>query len=321
MDSVLSPTAWLLAGIQALLFALAAPLLAAWVKKIKSRLQNRRGPPLLQPYRNLYKLFGKEMLVAHTASPIFRAAPYIVFSAIWLAAAVIPLIATKLPTAAVADVIVLVGFLALGRFFLALAGMDVGTAFGGMGSSRETLIAALAEPALLMAIFTLAMTAHTTNLSSMVDHALDATLLLRPSFLFAFGALLLVAVAETGRIPVDNPATHLELTMIHEAMILEYSGRHLAFMEWAAQLKLMIYGVLIANVFLPWGIATELSFGALAFGLVAITTKLALLGIVLAVSETVLAKMRLFRAPQYLNLAFLLALLGLFSHVILEIGA
>ncbi|MGC1951926.1 MAG: NADH-quinone oxidoreductase subunit H [Gammaproteobacteria bacterium] len=321
MDSVLSPAAWLLAGIQALLFTLAAPLLAGWVKKIKSRLQNRRGPPLLQPYQNLWKLFGKEALVAYTASPVFRAAPYIVFSSTWLAASVIPLIATKLPTAAVADVIVLVGFLALGRFFLALAGMDVGTAFGGMGSSRETLIAALAEPAMLMAIFTLTMTAHTTNLSSVVDHTLESSYSLRPSFLFALGAMLLVAVAETGRIPVDNPATHLELTMVHEAMILEYSGRHLALMEWAAQLKLMIYGVLIANVFFPWGIATELNLGALAIGLAAITAKLAVLGVALAVSETVLAKMRLFRVPEYLNLALLLALLGIFSHVILEVGA
>lgn len=321
MDSVLSPAAWLLAGIQALLFTLAAPLLAGWVKKIKSRLQNRRGPPLLQPYQNLWKLFGKEALVAYTASPVFRAAPYIVFSSTWLAASVIPLIATKLPTAAVADVIVLVGFLALGRFFLALAGMDVGTAFGGMGSSRETLIAALAEPAMLMAIFTLTMTAHTTNLSSVVDHTLESSYSLRPSFLFALGAMLLVAVAETGRIPVDNPATHLELTMVHEAMILEYSGRHLALMEWAAQLKLMIYGVLIANVFFPWGIATELNLGGLAIGLAAITAKLAVLGIALAVSETVLAKMRLFRVPEYLNLALLLALLGIFSHVILEVGA
>ena len=311
----------MLAGVQALLFTIAAPLLAAWVKKIKSRLQNRRGPSLLQPYQDLRKLFGKEALVAHTASPVFRAAPYIVFGSTGLAASVIPLVATELPTAAVADVIVLVGFLALGRFFLALAGMDVGTAFGGMGSSREMLIAALAEPAMLMAVFTLTMTAHTTNLSSVVDHVLDSALVLHPSFLFALGAMVLVAVAETGRIPVDNPATHLELTMIHEAMILEYSGRHLALMEWAAVLKLMIYGVLIANVFFPWGIATELSPGALAIGLVAISTKLAVLGIALAVSETVLAKMRLFRAPQYLNLAFLLALLGLFSHVILEVGA
>lgn len=259
--------------------------------------------------------------MAHTASSIFRAAPYIVFTSTWLAAAVIPLVAVHLPTAAVADVIVLVGFLALGRFFLALAGMDVGTAFGGMGASREMLISALAEPAVLIVVFTLSMTAHSTNLSSVIDNTLASGLILRPSYMFAFLALVLVAVAETGRIPIDNPATHLELTMVHEAMILEYSGRHLALMEWAAQLKLMIFGVLIANLFLPWGIATEFTPTALAIGLAAIIAKLAILAVALAISETVLAKMRLFRAPQYLNLAFLLAVLGVFSHVILEVGA
>jgi formate hydrogenlyase subunit 4 len=314
-------TAWLLAALQALIFIAAAPLLAAWVRRVKSRLQNRRGPALTQPYRDLWKLFAKETVVAHTASPLFRAAPYIVFAATWLAAALIPLFAAPLPTAAVADVIVLVGLLALARFFLALAGMDVGTAFGGMGASREMLVSGLAEPALLLTVFTLAMSAHTTNLASVIDYVAVTDFALRPSFMFALGALLMVAVAESGRIPVDNPATHLELTMIHEAMILEYSGRHLALMEWAAQLKLMIYGVLIANVFFPWGIADELTPAALGIGLLAVVAKLALLGILLAVSETVLAKMRLFRAPLYLNVAFLLALLGLLSHVILEVGA
>ncbi|VAX12191.1 Hydrogenase-4 component C [hydrothermal vent metagenome] len=317
----MSATAWLLVLLQAALFLLGAPLLVAWVKRVKARLQNRRGASLLQPYRDLYKLFGKETLVAHTASWVFRVAPYIVFGSTLLACLVIPLLAVGLPSAVVADVIVLVGFLALGRFFLALAGMDVGTAFGGMGASREMLVSALAEPAMLMAVFTLAMTAHSTNLSSMVDHQLTTGLILRPSYLFALMGLVLVAVAETGRIPVDNPTTHLELTMIHEAMILEYSGRHLALMEWAAQLKLMLYGVLIVNVFLPWGIATEFTPRALAMGLLAVVGKLAFLGLLLGVAETGLAKMRLFRAPQFLNMALLLALLGLLSHVILEAGA
>lgn len=320
MANFLSPVGWGFALFQALLFVAAAPLLVAWVRRVKSRLQNRRGPSLFQPYRDLYKLFAKEAMVAHTASSIFRVAPYIVFASTWLAAAVVPLVAVHLPTAAVADVIVLVGFLALGRFFLALAGMDVGTAFGGMGASREMLISALAEPAMLIVVFTLSMTAHSTNLSSIIDNTLASGLVLRPSYMFAFLALILVAVAESGRIPVDNPATHLELTMVHEAMILEYSGRHLALMEWAAQLKLMIYGVLIANLFLPWGIATEFTPAALAIGLAAIIIKLAILAVVLAIGETVLAKMRLFRVPQYLNLAFLLAVLGVFSHVILEVG-
>jgi formate hydrogenlyase subunit 4 len=317
---LLSPLHWALALLQTLLFAAGAPLLTAWVRRVKARLQNRRGPPLTQPYQDLRKLLAKQVMVADTASQVFRAAPYIVFGSRLLAAGVVPLGAVHLPAAAIADVIVMVGFLALGRFFLALAGMDVGTAFGGMGSSREMMVSSLAEPAMLMAVFTVAMTAHSTNLSSVVDHMLAGGLVLRPSLMFALSALLLVAVAETGRIPVDNPATHLELTMIHEAMLLEYSGRHLALMEWAAQLKLMLYGVLIANMFLPWGIAQTVAPMTLLAGLAAIVVKLALLGAALAVAETVLAKMRLFRVPQFLNLAFLLALLGMLSHVILELG-
>jgi len=313
--------AWGLALLQALLYVALAPLLAGWIRKVKARLQNRRGAVILQPYRDIYKLFGKEARMAHTASLLFRAAPYIVFTATWLAAAAVPLVATGLPTAAIADVIVIAGLLALARFFLALAGMDVGTAFGGMGASREMLVSALAEPAMLMAVFTLAMTAHSTNLVSVVDHQLASVDLLRPSYLFALAGLVLVAIAESGRIPVDNPATHLELTMIHEAMILEYSGRHLALMDWAAQLKLLLYGALVANVFFPWGIARDAGIGSLGLGLAVVIAKLALLGVALAVSETVLAKMRVFRVPAFLNLALLLALLGLLSHVILEVGA
>ncbi len=321
MDHFLTPIAWAWAAVQALCYALLAPLLVGWIRKCKARLQNRRGAPVIQPWRDLVKLMGKEVRVAHTASPLFRAAPYIVFVATWLAAATVPLAASTLPTAAMADIIVLVGLLALARFFLALAGMDVGTAFGGMGASREMLVSALAEPAMLMAVFTLAMSAHSTNLASVVDSQLAAGLVLRPSLLFALAALILVAVAETGRIPVDNPATHLELTMIHEAMILEYSGRHLALMEWAAQIKLMLYGVLIANVFFPWGISQGLEPVSMAVGLAAVVLKLAGLGVFLAVAETVLAKMRLFRVPAFLNLALLLGLLGLLGYVILEVGA
>ena len=321
MDSVLNPLAWMLVLIQAALYAALAPLLAGWIRKLKARLQNRRGAPVLQPYRELYKLLGKEARVAHTASALFRVAPYVVFVATWLAATTVPLIATGLPVAMLADLIVLVGLLALARFFLALAGMDTGTAFGGMGASREMLISALAEPAMLLAVFTLAMTAHSTNLSSMVELQLDGPLVLRPSYLFALAALILVAIAETGRIPVDNPATHLELTMVHEAMILEYSGRHLALMEWAAQIKLVLYGALIANLFFPWGIAQEFTAAGLVLGLVAVGAKLLMLGAAMAVAETVLAKMRLFRVPALLNLAVLLGVLGLLGHVILEVGS
>lgn len=311
----------LIAVMQGLLYAVVAPLLVGWVRKVKATLQNRRGASVVQPYRDLYKLLGKEVRVAHTASPLFRAAPYVVFVATWLAAAAVPLISVVLPTAMIADLIVLVGLLALARFFLALAAMDVGTAFGGMGASREMLVSALAEPAMLLAVFTLAMTAHSTNLASVVHAQLDGALVLRPSFLFALGALILVAVAETGRIPVDNPSTHLELTMIHEAMVLEYSGRHLALMEWAGQIKLLLYGTVIANVFFPWGIAETLDGASLGVALGAVLAKLLVLGAVLATAETVLAKMRLFRVPAFLNLALLLALLGLLGHVILEVGS
>lgn len=318
MDSQLS--AWFLAAAQTVVFIAAAPLLAGWVKRVKCHAQNRAAPPLWQPYRDLTKLLRKDMVLAENASWLFRAAPYIVFGAILLAAAAIPFVAVDLPTAAIADVIVIVGFFALARFFTALAGLDIGTAFGGMGASREMMVAALAEPAMLMAVFTLSTTANSTNLSAAIDYVLQAGLVLRPSFLFALLALAMVAVAESGRIPVDNPATHLELTMLHEAMILEYSGRHLALIEWAAQIKLMIYAVLIANIFWPWGIARELTAEALAVGTVAIGAKLAVLAVLLVVWETVLAKMRLFRVPQFLGFAFLLALLGMLTHVVLETG-
>jgi len=309
---------WLIAVLQTMLFVALAPLLAGWVKYCKCRLQNRKAPSLLQPYRDLIKLTHKQPVVSNQASWLFIKAPYIIFSATVLAATVVPLIAVDLPTSASADVIVMVGFFAFARFFLALAGLDVGTAFGGMGSSREMTISSLAEPAMLMAIFTLTMAASTTNLSFAITYLLNEGLVLRPSFVFALAALVLVAVAETGRVPVDNPATHLELTMIHEAMILEYSGRHLALIELASQLKLMLYGVLIANIFFPWGIAEAFSIRALGYGLLAIVGKLAVLAIFLSMMETLFAKMRLFRVQEYLSFAYLLGLLGLLSHIILE---
>jgi formate hydrogenlyase subunit 4 len=311
---------WLVALLEVLLFIGFAPLLAGWVKWVKCRLQNRKPPSLLQPYRELIKLFSKQPVVAEQASWLFEAAPYVIFASVVLAAAVVPFIAVHLPTAAIADVIALVGFFALGRFFLILAGMDVGTAFGGMGSSREAMVASLGEPAMLMAVFVLSMTANTTNLASAIDYLLDSGLALRPSFLFALAGMSLVAVAETGRVPVDNPATHLELTMIHEAMILEYSGRYLALIEWAGQIRLMLYGVLIANMFFPWGIAETLTVPALAAGLGFALLKLAVLGVVLATSEMLFAKMRVFRVQDFLGFAYLLSLLGMLSHVILEVG-
>lgn len=309
---------WLIAILQTALFVALAPLLAGFLKFCKCRLQNRRAPSFFQPYRDLLKLTRKQPVISENASWLFCAAPYIIFTAMVLAASVVPFIAVDLPTSAEADVIVLVGFFAFARFFLALAGLDIGTAFGGMGSSREMTISSLAEPAMLMAVFTLTMTASTTNLSGAIEHVLNEGLILRPSFVFALFALLLVAVAETGRIPVDNPTTHLELTMIHEAMILEYSGRHLALIEWASQLKFMLYGVLIANIFFPWGIAESFDLSALGYGLFVIVCKLIFLCIFLAIAETAVAKMRLFRVQEYLGFAYLLGLLGMLSHIILE---
>jgi len=310
--------AWLLAILETLLFVGAAPLLAGWIKRVKCRLQNRKAPSVFQPYRDLLKLYRKQPIAPHPASWIFRAAPYIVFASTVLAAAIVPLVAVDLPTSRIADIIVLVGFFALGRTFQVLAGMDIGTAFGGMGSSREMTISSLAEPAMLMAVFTLTMSAHTTNLSQAMNYVLDTGLVLRPSFVFALGGLILVAIAETGRIPVDNPATHLELTMIHEAMILEYSGRWLALIEWASQIKLMLYGVLIANIFFPWGIAQDFSLTTLGYGMAMIALKLAVLALVLALSEALFAKMRIFRVQEYLGFAYLLSVLGMLSHIILE---
>lgn len=320
MVDYLSPVSWLLALIQTVLFITAAPLFVNWVKRIKCYLQNRKPPALLQSYRDLRRLFTKQLVLSHTASPLFRIVPYIVFSTSLMAASVVPFIIAQVPAAAMADAIVLVGIFALGRFFIALAGMDVGTSFGGMGSSREMTIVALAEPAMLIVVFTLAMVSDTTNLSIMIVQTLNSPLALRPSLLFAFAALVLVGIAETGRIPIDNPATHLELTMIHEAMLLEYSGRHLALMEFAAQLKLMIYVVLLANLFIPWGIATETTIQSISIAVIAITIKLALLGILLAVAETAVAKMRVFRVPTFLAVAFTIALVGMLSAIILEAG-
>ncbi len=318
MDSQL--TAWALAAAQALLFIGAAPLLSGWLQRVKCHMQNRAAAAVWQPYRDLSKLLGKKMVLAKNASWLFRAVPYIVFGATLLAAAVVPLVAVNLPTAAIADVIVLVAFFALARFFTALAGLDIGTAFGGMGASREMMVAALAEPAMLMVVFTLSMTASTTNLSVATQFILQAGPVLRPSFLFALLALAMVAVAEASRIPVDNPATHLELTMLHEAMILEYGGRHLALIEWASQIKLMIYSALLIDFFFPWGIATEFSAAALAVGVIAVAGKMMLLAMLLVIWETLLAKMRLFRVPQFLGFAFMLSLLAMLTHVMLETG-
>lgn len=285
-----------------------APLLTGFVRKIKARLLGRRGPPLLQPYRDLARLMRKEPVLAHNASWLFRGAPYGAFGAVWLAMTAIPLFTTSSLSLGL-DLIAIAGLLGLARILIALAGMDVGTSFGGIGASREMTIGALAEPALFVAIIALALVANSTALPEM-SKAMDDGVGLRVSLALALGAIVMVAIAETGRIPVDNPATHLELTMVHEAMVLEYSGRHLAMIELGAMLKLVLYLSLVACIFTPWGIAREADAMALAVGLGLWLAKLAAGGLALAVFETAIAKMRVFRYPEFLGAALLFGILG-----------
>jgi formate hydrogenlyase subunit 4 len=289
----------------------AAPLLAGYVRKVKALLVGRRGPPLLQPYRDLLRLLRKEVVLAHSASWVFRVTPYLVFAATWVGAALVPTFATGLLFSYAADMIAIVALLGSARFMLALAGLDVGTSFGGIGSSREMMIASLAEPAMLMVVFTLSLLAGSTQLSSIAAFMQSPDVGLRVSLALALVALVMVAIAENGRIPVDNPATHLELTMVHEAMILEYSGRHLALIEAASFVKLLLYVSIIACVFAPWGIAAS-GQGPAAYvaGLAAYAGKLALAGFLLAVFETAIAKMRVFRYSDFLGAALMLGVLA-----------
>lgn len=297
-------------GLQMLVVLALAPGLVGLVRKAKARLTRRRGASLLQPYRDILRLMRKEVVLAENASWLFRVTPYAVFAATWVAAALVPTFATGLEFSWTADLIAIVALLGSARFFLALAGMDVGTSFGGIGASREMMIGALAEPAMLLTVFTLALVAGSTQLS-VVAEVMAAGVGLRVSLGLALVALVIVAVAENARIPVDNPATHLELTMVHEAMVLEYSGRHLAMIEIAAALKLLLYVALIGCVFLPWGLAAPGSgVGAHLAGLGAFVAKLAGAGVLLAVFETSIAKMRVFRVPDFLGAALMLALLG-----------
>ncbi len=302
---------------QLLLVVLAAPLLTGWVNQCQAWLQNRSGAGVLQPYRVLHKLFHKDAVVAHNASWLFRITPYILFGSMWLAAAAIPVIAVDLPFSQAADVIALVGVFALARMFIALAAMDIGTAFGTLGARREMLVSFLAEPALLMVLFTASMISHSTQLPRIVEALAHHHFVLYPSLAFAALAFVIVLLAENARIPVDNPSTHLELTMIHEAMILEYSARHLALIEWASSLKLFAYISIGIALFLPQGIAEIGNWTGLPLALALLLLKLLLAGAGLAVLETLMAKMRIFRAPEFLGTAFLLAVLGLLIHFLL----
>jgi formate hydrogenlyase subunit 4 len=301
----------LVQGAQMMLVLLLAPLLTGFVRKMKARLLRRRGASVFQPYRDLLRLLRKEVVLAENASWLFRVSPYLIFAATWVAAALVPTFAEGLMFSWTADLIALIALLASARFFLALAGMDVGTSFGGIGSSREVMIASLAEPATLLIVFTLALVAGSTQLSTVAAYMASPAVGLRVSLGLAMMALIMVAVAENSRIPVDNPATHLELTMVHEAMVLEYSGRHLAMIEFAASLKLLLYISLIACVFAPWGLAVP-SDGpeAYAIGVAAYVAKLAVAGFLLALFETAVAKMRVFRVPEFLGAALMLGFLG-----------
>jgi formate hydrogenlyase subunit 4 len=298
-------------GAQMALVLLVAPLLTGLVRKLKARLVRRQGPSVFQPYRDLLRLLRKEVVLAENASWLFRVAPYLIFSATWVAAALVPTFATGLVFSWSADLIAIIALLGSARFFTALAGLDIGTSFGGIGSSREMLIGTLAEPAMIMIVFTLALIAGSTQLSTMADYMLSPAVGLRVSLGLALIALIMVAIAENARIPIDNPATHLELTMVHEAMVLEYSGRHLAMIELAAALKLQLYVSLIACLFVPWGLARDGEGpAAYAIGIGAFVLKLAVGGLLLALFETSIAKMRVFRVPEFLGAALMLGLLG-----------
>lgn len=302
-----------LQAVQMLLVVAIAPLVLGVTRKVKARLLARIGPPLVQPYRDIWKLMHKEAVLAHNASWLYRTAPYCIFAVTWVAAALIPTYATGLLFSWSADLIAIVALLGTARFALALAGMDVGTAFGGIGSSREMMIASLAEPAMLLIVFTVALVAGTTQLSTIASEFVAASIGLRVSLGLALFALMFVGIAENARIPIDNPATHLELTMVHEAMVLEYSGRHLAMIEAAAALKLVLYFSLIVCLFVPFGMAVgEKSAEALALGVASYLAKIFALAVLLPMGETSVAKMRVFRYPIFLGGAFAAAALAVF---------
>src|SRR5580765_149573 len=312
--SILGSLSQLLEIVVALLLA---PLLVGWINQWRAWLQNKTGPGLFQPYRVLHKLFNKESVIAEHASPLFRAAPYIVFGCMTLASAIIPTLSTDLPMSPAADAIALVGLFALARVFLSLAAMDIGTSFGSLGARREMLIGFLAEPALLMVLFTASLISGSTSLTTIVDTLAHRELAIYPSLAFAGVAFTMVSLAEHARIPVANPATHLELTMIHEAMILEYSARHLALLEWASALKLFNYSCIGLALFVPFGIAEGTDGVAMLGAAPVLVAKLVIGGALLALIETLSAKLRIFRAPEFLGTAFLLAVLGMLVHLLL----
>ena len=303
--------------LQLLITVLLAPFLLGWVNQCRAWLQNRQGAGIEQPYRKLVKLFRKDAILAERASPLFRAVPYVLFGSMCLAAAIVPSLATDLSFSKAADAIALVGIFALARISISLAAMDIGTAFGGMGARREMLVGFLAEPALLMVLFTASLISQSTSLTVIVETLAHRHFEIYPSMAFAGIAFLMVLLAENARLPVDNPASHLELTMIHEAMILEYSARHLALVEWASSIKLFAYVAIGIALFAPWGIAQASDWLGMAFALPILILKLLVAGFGLALIETLMAKQRIFRAPEFMGTAFLFGVLGMLVHFLL----
>jgi formate hydrogenlyase subunit 4 len=291
-----------------------SPLLNGVIKKLKANMQGRKGPRVLQPYYDLLRLFKKDMVVSSVTSWIFTATPYIVFTATAAASMLVPVVTTASGFSLMGDVIALIYLFALARFFMALAGLDAGTAFGGEGSSREMTVAILVEPMMMLALFTAAISAGTTNIARM---AAIQSAVYSPSHLLALAAFIVAIIAETGRVPVDNPDTHLELTMIHEGMILEYSGRSLALMEWAHFLKQMVLFTLAVDIFFPFGLAREAGVAGIVFSLGVYAVKMFGMAFLMAAVESTRAKVRFFQLPSILGGAFVLAFLSLVTHIMM----
>lgn len=307
----MKPSGIVVALVQMVLAIGAAPLLVGLMRLIRARMEGRVGPPIRQPWRDLRKLLGKERMVSKNTGWVFSLTPLVLMASAVLVAGIIPFLSTTTALDQIGDLFAVVYLLLLGTVFLSLAGLDAGTAFGGMGSSREMTIAAIAEPTLLVAIFALSVSTGSSNLGAIVSSTLaHPSAAASPASLLAFASLAIVTVAETGRIPVDNPSTHLELTMIHEAMILEYSGPDLALVELAGHVRLLVFLGLLANLFVPWGIATTADPVELIVGLAAVAAKLIVLAAVIAIAEVFVAKVRLFRVPELLAASFVLAFLA-----------
>ncbi|HXG13701.1 MAG TPA: NADH-quinone oxidoreductase subunit H [Candidatus Nitrosotenuis sp.] len=302
--------------IQVLVIIVLAPLLTGIMRKTKARTQKRVGASVLQPYYDVLKLIRKDEVVSDQSSWIFRACPWINFVAMTTAAFFVPVFLVYTPFGLVGDLLLVLGLFALARFFIMLAGLDVASSFGGLGSSREMMISALLEPALFLTIFVVAITYGGTNLNTMISASSNALFLPHPQIIFAAIGMFVIILGETGRLPFDNPATHLELTMVHEAMILEYSGKSLALIEWSQSIKQIILFTLMVNIFVPWGISSSVLIPTLAVGFLTFVAKISLLAILIAFLESSVAKWRLFRIPDLVAIAVASSMIGIvFSYL------